>query len=66
MAVVVDILTPEDSGRNRIVAKRKLGEKPMFPAQGNYYLPCPDPELTLGLNVHNWTTSDQRWKLGCR
>ncbi|KAE8687970.1 hypothetical protein F3Y22_tig00111005pilonHSYRG00075 [Hibiscus syriacus] len=30
----------------------KIGEKPKFQAQGNYYPPCPDPELTLGLNVH--------------
>ncbi|XP_038994039.1 protein DMR6-LIKE OXYGENASE 1-like [Hibiscus syriacus] len=30
----------------------KIGEKPAFRAQGNYYPPCPDPELTLGLNVH--------------
>ncbi|KAK6281501.1 hypothetical protein POUND7_015326 [Theobroma cacao] len=31
---------------------KKLGEKPILRAQGNYYPPCPDPELTLGLNVH--------------
>ncbi|XP_020425755.1 protein DMR6-LIKE OXYGENASE 2-like [Prunus persica] len=32
--------------------QKKLGENPTQKAQGNYYPPCPDPELTLGLSVH--------------
>lgn len=32
--------------------KRSLGESPTLKAQANYYPPCPEPELTLGLNVH--------------
>ncbi|GAB4827739.1 hypothetical protein Ancab_034625 [Ancistrocladus abbreviatus] len=29
-----------------------MGENPYRKAQANYYPPCPDPELTLGLIVH--------------
>ncbi|PQQ00618.1 protein DMR6-LIKE OXYGENASE 2-like [Prunus yedoensis var. nudiflora] len=32
--------------------QEKLGENPTQKAEGNYYPPCPDPELTLGLSVH--------------
>ncbi|KAL6268985.1 hypothetical protein ACE6H2_025896 [Prunus campanulata] len=32
--------------------QKKLGENPTQKAEGNYYPPCPDPELTLGLSVH--------------
>lgn len=32
--------------------KKKLGPNPGKRAQSNYYPPCPNPELTLGLNVH--------------
>ncbi|GAB4827745.1 hypothetical protein Ancab_034631 [Ancistrocladus abbreviatus] len=32
--------------------ERRMGENPYRKAQANYYPPCPDPELTLGLNVH--------------
>ncbi|KAE8687971.1 Detected protein of unknown function [Hibiscus syriacus] len=35
-----------------ISLETKIGVKQAFRAQGNYYPPCPDPELTLGLNVH--------------
>nr|XP_007158395.1 hypothetical protein PHAVU_002G149600g [Phaseolus vulgaris]ESW30389.1 hypothetical protein PHAVU_002G149600g [Phaseolus vulgaris] len=29
-----------------------LGDEPRLRAQANFYPPCPDPELTLGLPVH--------------
>ncbi|AES96068.1 putative oxidoreductase [Medicago truncatula] len=31
---------------------KKLGEQPRQRAQSNFYPPCPDPELTMGLNEH--------------
>lgn len=31
---------------------KKLGEQPRLRAQANFYPPCPDPELTLGLLDH--------------
>ncbi|GMH29852.1 hypothetical protein Nepgr_031695 [Nepenthes gracilis] len=30
----------------------RLGKNPTYRAQANYYPPCPDPEMTLGLAVH--------------
>ncbi|KAM6562294.1 hypothetical protein CsatB_022292 [Cannabis sativa] len=39
-----------DLEKNRLL--RKLGEKPRLKAQANFYPPCSDPELTLGLSVH--------------
>ena len=32
---------------------KRLGEKPNFYSQANYYPPCSEPELTMGLNEHN-------------
>ncbi|XP_016650533.1 PREDICTED: protein DMR6-LIKE OXYGENASE 1-like [Prunus mume] len=32
--------------------QKKLGENPTQKAQGNYYPPYPDPDLTLGQSVH--------------
>lgn len=31
---------------------KKLGEQPRQRAQANFYPPCPDPELTMGLTEH--------------
>lgn len=39
-------------GLEKDLLKKKIGDKPILKAQGNYYPPCPDPELTLGLSVH--------------
>ncbi|KAL8138788.1 hypothetical protein V2J09_004789 [Rumex salicifolius] len=32
--------------------KRKLGHQPFLRCHGNYFPPCPNPELTLGLPIH--------------
>ncbi|GMI70783.1 DOWNY MILDEW RESISTANT 6 [Hibiscus trionum] len=45
-------LISQGLGLEQDCLETKLGENPTFRAQGNYYPPCPDPELTLGLNVH--------------
>ncbi|XVE85163.1 hypothetical protein DITRI_Ditri17bG0069400 [Diplodiscus trichospermus] len=45
-------LISQGLGLEKDCLERKLGEKPLLRAQGNYYPPCPNPELTLGLNVH--------------
>ncbi|XP_061356666.1 protein DOWNY MILDEW RESISTANCE 6-like [Gastrolobium bilobum] len=36
---------------------RRLGEKPNLYSQANFYPPCPEPELTMGLNEHNDITA---------
>ncbi|KAK8567655.1 hypothetical protein V6N13_105611 [Hibiscus sabdariffa] len=45
-------LISQGLGLHQDCLEKKIGESPMCRAQGNYYPPCPDPELTLGLNVH--------------
>ncbi|KAK8582888.1 hypothetical protein V6N13_069656 [Hibiscus sabdariffa] len=45
-------LISQGLGLEQNCLETKLGKTPTFRAQGNYYPPCPDPELTLGLNVH--------------
>ena len=32
--------------------KARLGEQPFLKCHGNYFPPCPNPELTLGLPTH--------------
>ncbi|KAK9276432.1 hypothetical protein L1049_005965 [Liquidambar formosana] len=45
-------LISQGLGLEKDFLQRKLGEKPSLNAQANYYPPCPDPELTLGLAAH--------------
>ncbi|XP_062110415.1 protein DMR6-LIKE OXYGENASE 2-like [Humulus lupulus] len=46
-------LISQSLGLERNCLQSKLGEKPMLKALANFYPPCPDPELTLGLAVHS-------------
>ncbi|XP_052175974.1 protein DOWNY MILDEW RESISTANCE 6-like [Diospyros lotus] len=39
-------------GLEKDCMEKKIGEDPRLVAQVNYYPPCPDPELTMGLPVH--------------
>ncbi|XWS34720.1 hypothetical protein CRYUN_Cryun21dG0062100 [Craigia yunnanensis] len=45
-------LISQGLGLEKDCLEKKLGDKPILREQGNYYPPCPNPELTLGLNVH--------------
>ncbi|KAL6190447.1 hypothetical protein ACLB2K_036844 [Fragaria x ananassa] len=45
-------LLSQGLGLEKDCLHKKLGENPTLKAQANYYPPCPDPELTLGLAVH--------------
>ncbi|XP_062109487.1 protein DOWNY MILDEW RESISTANCE 6-like [Humulus lupulus] len=45
-------LISQSLGLEKNCLQSKLGEKPILKAQANFYPPCPDPELTLGLAVH--------------
>ncbi|GMY26314.1 protein DMR6-LIKE OXYGENASE 1-like [Fagus crenata] len=40
-------------GLEKDCLKRKIGERPALYSLANYYPPCPDPELTMGLPAHN-------------
>ncbi|XP_065630134.1 protein DMR6-LIKE OXYGENASE 1-like isoform X1 [Quercus suber] len=46
-------LMSQGLGLEKDCLKRKLGERPAIYTQANYYPPCPDPELTMGLPAHN-------------
>ncbi|CAL5418870.1 unnamed protein product [Camellia sinensis] len=39
-------------GLDKDCLETRIGENPRLVTQANYYPPCPDPELTLGLPVH--------------
>lgn len=43
----------EGLGLEKDALEKNLGEKIRYRMQANFYPPCPDPELTLGLPVHN-------------
>lgn len=45
-------LISQGLGLEKDCLQKKIGDNPRLRAQGNYYPPCPDPELTLGLSVH--------------
>lgn len=45
-------LMSQGLGLDKDYLRRKLGENPKYTAQANYYPPCPNPELTLGLRAH--------------
>ena len=36
---------------------KRIGERPNFYCYANYYPPCPEPELTLGLKEHSDITA---------
>ncbi|KAK3020133.1 hypothetical protein RJ639_004601 [Escallonia herrerae] len=44
-------LISQGLGLDKDCIQKRLGESPRL-SQANYYPPCPDPELTLGLAVH--------------
>lgn len=46
-------LMSQGLGLEKDCLKRKIGERPAIYTQANYYPPCPDPELTMGLPAHN-------------
>ncbi|KAL4638932.1 hypothetical protein ACB092_03G181500 [Castanea dentata] len=46
-------LMSQGLGLEKDCLKRKIGERPAIYTQANYYPPCPDPELTMGLQAHN-------------
>uniref|UniRef100_A0A5B7BLW1 Putative flavonol synthase/flavanone 3-hydroxylase-like n=1 Tax=Davidia involucrata TaxID=16924 RepID=A0A5B7BLW1_DAVIN len=39
-------------GLDKDCLEKRIGENPRLVSQANYYPPCPDPELTLGLAAH--------------
>ncbi|KAK2983328.1 hypothetical protein RJ640_016066 [Escallonia rubra] len=45
-------LISQGLGLEKDCIQKRLGESPRLVSQANYYPPCPDPELTLGLAVH--------------
>ncbi|GLT64268.1 hypothetical protein SLA2020_367720 [Shorea laevis] len=46
-------LISQGLGLEKDCLKSKIGERPALYSQANYYPPCPNPELTMGLPDHN-------------
>ncbi|KAM7256243.1 hypothetical protein ACFE04_011984 [Oxalis oulophora] len=49
-------LISEGLGLEKDSLQKKMGEDPTRKSHANYYPPCPNPELTLGLSVHTDAT----------
>ncbi|KDP26664.1 hypothetical protein JCGZ_17822 [Jatropha curcas] len=45
-------LISQGLGLEKDCLKKRLEEEPIRRAQANFYPPCPEPEITLGLSVH--------------
>ncbi|GLT64269.1 hypothetical protein SLA2020_367730 [Shorea laevis] len=46
-------LMSQGLGLKKDYLEDKIGESPSLYSQANYYPPCPNPELTLGIHDHN-------------
>ncbi|KAM3706248.1 hypothetical protein ACJW31_03G139200 [Castanea mollissima] len=46
-------LISQGLGLQKDCLKKKIGERASHYSQANYYPPCPDPELTMGIPAHN-------------
>ena len=46
-------LISQGLGLEKDCLKKKIGERASLYSQANYYPPCPDPELTMGIPAHN-------------
>lgn len=45
-------LISQGLGLKKDSLRERLGDKPRLVSQANYYPPCPQPQLTLGLPAH--------------
>ncbi|XP_021742698.1 protein DMR6-LIKE OXYGENASE 1-like isoform X2 [Chenopodium quinoa] len=51
MSLLLNLMS-QGLGLEGDVLQDRLGKNPLFRAQANYYPPCSNPDLTLGLGVH--------------